>query len=104
MWGAGVDSREAVATTSVVRQIRILQAAVGVLLLATGLLVFNCIWPLIPRQRFALVEAERVNIRERDGTLRAVLSNAKGFTEGQRAQQQEGARIAGLMFYNEEGK
>jgi hypothetical protein len=87
-----------------VRQIRTLQAAVCVLLLATGLLVINCIWPLIPRQRFALVEAERINIRERDGTLRAALSNAKGFTEGQRAQQQEGARIAGLMFYNEEGQ
>lgn len=97
------EERESVTTTKLVHQIRILQITVAVLAVTTGLLVANTIRPFVP-VRLRVVEAERINIRERDGTLRAALSNASGFTEGQRAQQQEGARIAGLMFYNEEGQ
>ncbi len=50
-----------------------------------------------------MIDAERINIRERDGTLKAVLSNAAGFNEGQRGSQAGGVRFSGLMFYNEEG-
>jgi hypothetical protein len=92
-----------VTTPDVMRQIRILQAAVAVLSATTVLLAVNCFHPLLPRQRFLVIDAERIDIRERNGTLRAALSNAAGFTEGQRAQGAEGARISGLMFYNEEG-
>jgi len=43
-----------------------------------------------------------VNIRENDGTLKAVLSNSAGFNRGDRAKS-GGSRFSGLMFYNEEG-
>ena len=92
------------ATASLERQIRVLQAAVIVLSIAICVLAVNLVRPLIPSQRFRVIEAERIEIRDRGGSLRAALSNAAGFTEGQRAQQPEGARIAGLMFYNEEGQ
>ncbi len=91
-------------TPNVMRQIRILQVAVAILSATTVLLAVNCFRPLLPRQRFLVIDAERINIRERNGILKAALSNAAGFTEGQRAQGDEGARISGLMFYNEEGQ
>ncbi len=83
------------------RQIRVLQACVVVLLVATALLIVNLFHPLLRQQRFNVLDAERLNIRERDGTLRAALSNSAGFKEAGRAQQD--VRFAGLMFYNEEG-
>lgn len=89
--------------TRLLRQIRLLQVVVGLLSLSTLLLCLNCFCPLLPKQRFRLVEAERLNIRERDGTLKAALSNARGFNEGQRAEQGR-VRFSGLMFYNEEGQ
>jgi hypothetical protein len=93
-----------VTTTNVVRQIRTLQVAVVALSAATIVLGVNSFRPLLARQRFKVIEAERINIRERNGTLKVALSDAAGFTEGQRAQQEEGARFSGLMFYNEEGQ
>lgn len=91
-------------TTNVLRQIRVLQVVVTILSATTILLGVNCFRPVLPRQRFRVIDAERINIRERNGVLKAALSNAAGFTEGQRAQQEEGARFSGLMFYNEEGQ
>lgn len=88
---------------NLIRQVRQLQVVVAVLLVATLLLVVNLFHPLVSRQRFKLLEAERINVREADGTLRAALSNAAGFREGDRAKD-GGTRIGGLMFYNEEGE
>lgn len=52
-------------------QIRRLQVCVLALLLATVLLGINCVHPLLPRQRFKVLEAERINIREKSGILKA---------------------------------
>ena len=87
--------------TKLLRQIRVLQVCVVVLLLATTFLGISLIHPLLPRQNFKVINAERINIREPDGTLRAALSNSAGFKEAGRAHQD--VRFAGLMFYNEEG-
>jgi len=57
----------------------------------------------LPRQTFKVIDAERINIREKSGILEAALSNSAGFNEGDRAKQ-GGARLSGLMFYNEEGQ
>jgi hypothetical protein len=84
-------------------QIRRLQVCVLALLLATVLLGINCVHPLLPRQRFKVLEAERINIREKSGILKAALSNSAGFNEFQRAER-GGVTFSGLMFYNEEGK
>jgi hypothetical protein len=88
---------------SLLRQIRYLQFCVGALFLSTAILAINCFVPLLPRQRFKVLDAERINIREKNGMLKAALSNSAGFNEGQR-REQGGARFSGLMFYNEEGQ
>jgi len=49
------------------------------------------------------ISVKKINIVEPNGTLRAVLSGSAGFNSGQRAENGP-VRIAGLMFYNEEGQ
>ncbi|HEY0348611.1 MAG TPA: hypothetical protein VGC60_10710 [Pyrinomonadaceae bacterium] len=49
------------------------------------------------------ITVRKINIVEANGTLRAVLSSSAGFNSGQRAENGP-VRIAGLMFYNEEGQ
>ncbi len=84
------------------RQMRLLQTIVAVLCVCVVLLALNTLHPLLHSQRFKVIDAEQVNIREKDGTLKAALSNSAGFNQGDRA---EGTppRFSGLMFYNEEG-
>ena len=89
--------------TNLLRQIRTLQICVLVLFLSTVILCTNFFYPLLPHQRFKVIDAERINIREKSGTLKAALSNSAGFNVGQRAQM-GGVRFSGLMFYNEEGE
>ena len=89
--------------TKLLHQIRVLQTCVVALVILTALLIVNVVHPLLPRQKVNVLEAERVNIRERNGTLRAALSNSAGFNEGQRAER-GGVTFSGLMFYNEEGE
>jgi hypothetical protein len=89
--------------TKLLRQIRLLQACVVVLFVSTALLCINIFHPLLQKQRFRLIEAERINIRENSGVLRAALSNSAGFNEFQRAGR-GGVTFSGLMFYNEEGQ
>jgi len=85
------------------RQIRVLQVCALVLLLSTLFLGINCFHPLLPQQKFKVINAERINIREKDGTLKAALSSSAGFNEGYRAEH-GGVKFSGLMFYNEEGE
>jgi len=86
-----------------IRQVRLLQAAVLVLLAVTAALCVNLFHPLLPKQTFKVIEAGRVNIREKSGVLKAALSNSGGFNEGYR-ETHGGVRFSGLMFYNEEGQ
>lgn len=89
--------------TKLLRQIRLLQICVVALVVSTAFLCINCFHPLLPQQKFKVIDAERINIREKSGILKAALSNSAGFNEGDRAKQ-GGARFSGLMFYNEEGE
>ena len=87
---------------SIKRQLRLLQVAIAVLIVCVALLALNTFHPFLRLQRFRTIDVEQINIRERDGTLKAVLSNSAGFNEGDRAKEAP-PRFAGLMFYNEEG-
>jgi hypothetical protein len=49
------------------------------------------------------ITVKKINIVEPNGILRAVLSSSDGFNYGDRAQNGP-VKIAGLMFYNEEGQ
>jgi hypothetical protein len=89
--------------TPLLRQVRILQVSVALLLVITVALCINFWFPFIP-QRVNVLDARQINIREDDGTLKAVLSNSAGFTRmgGDRAKQ-GGVKFSGLMFYNQNG-
>jgi hypothetical protein len=84
------------------RQLRVLQVATALLSICVVLLTLNTFHPFSRLHRFGVIEAEQVNIREKDGTLKAVLSGSAGFNEGDRAKDAP-PRFSGLMFYNEEG-
>ena len=53
------------------RQIRVLQIFVILLCLSFGFLAINMVHPLLSKQSFKVLDVERLNVRERDGTLRA---------------------------------
>jgi hypothetical protein len=83
------------------RQLRVLEGLVIVLLVVTAALVVNLWFPFIP-QRVKVLDAQQINIREKDGTLKAVLSNSEGFSKIGESRRQ-GVPFSGLMFYNQEG-
>ena len=56
--------------TKLLRQIHALQICVLVLFLATASLCINCFHPLLPLQKFKVIDAERINIREKAERLR----------------------------------
>lgn len=76
----------------------------AVLFVVTVALCINLRYPFIA-QRVDVLDAKKINIRENDGTLKAVLSNSAGFTAmgGERAKQPGGVPFAGLLFYNQQG-
>jgi len=84
------------------RQLRFLHAATALLAICVALLTLNTFHPFRRLQHFGVIEAEQLNIRENNGTLKAVLSGSAGFNEGDRAKDAP-PRFSGLMFYNEEG-
>ena len=86
---------------NLLRQLRLLQICVVILSVVTALLCLNTLHPLLSQQSFKVINAERINIREHGGTLKAALSNSAGFRGGSRG---DNVRFSGLMFYNEEGQ
>lgn len=89
--------------TKILHRVRLLQICVLLSILLNMFFLFNFFLPIMPQQRFKVINAERINIREKNGILKAALSNSAGFNEGQRADQ-GAVRLSGLMFYNEEGQ
>lgn len=72
-----------------------------------GLIAFNVFILLSAfndkkNNRFEEIDAERINIIEKDGTLKLALFNSERLTRGVAKRQGEGS-IAGLLFYNQEG-
>lgn len=89
--------------TKLLRQIRVLQGCIVILLFAVALLWINTFYPLIPIQHFRAIDAQQINILGKNGILKAKLSNAAGFHHGYRASH-DVPMFSGLMFYNEEGE
>src|SRR3712207_5577511 len=58
------------------------------------------------KQRFEVIDVERINVVEKDGRLRMVISNRERQTpvvvDG-KTFPQEGGRSAGMIFFNEKG-
>src|SRR5437773_4007545 len=83
------------------RQIRLLRFLIIVLFAVTTALVVNVVHPFLPTQAFKILNAERLNIREPDGTVKLILSNANRF-KGRNGLKE--VTFAGLIFLNHEGE
>ena len=83
------------------RQIRLLRFLIIVLFAVTTALVVNVVHPFLPTQAFKILNAERLNIREPDGTVKLILSNANRF-KGRNGLKE--VPFAGLIFLNHEGE
>ena len=83
------------------RQIRLLRFLVIVLFAVTAALVVNIVHPFLPAQTFKILNAERLNIQEPDGTVKLILSNANRF-KGRNGLKE--ITFAGLIFLNQEGE
>ena len=84
------------------RSIRILQIAVILLILTNGFLFLSLQRMKTRPARFGEIDAERINIVEKDGTLKLALFNSARLTRGT-DQREAQDRIAGMLFYNEDG-
>ncbi|MGD0782336.1 MAG: hypothetical protein ABSA30_05700 [Candidatus Aminicenantales bacterium] len=84
------------------KSIRVLQIAVILLALMNGFLFLTLRQIQRRPARFAEIDAERINIVEKDGTLKLALFNSARLTRGTDRREAQG-RIAGMLFYNEDG-
>src|SRR5688572_24965713 len=89
------------------RDIRLLKASAAISTLAITLLTGLGLAQAPPaRQRFQEIDVERINVIERDGRVRLVLSNAERQADAVidgRTIAPGRRRPAGMIFFNEEG-
>ena len=84
------------------RQIRNLKIALMLVASVNGILLLAVCRTGGRVTRFGEIDAERINIVEKVGTLKLALFNSARLTRG--TDQREGqGRIAGMLFYNEDG-
>lgn len=84
---------------------RRLQAAFGVLVLCAGVAVLVGAKNLAKNATFRTIDAERINIREPDGTLRLTISNRDSFPGAfvKNKEIKHPRDMAGFLFMNDEG-
>lgn len=88
------------------RDVRILKAYAFVITILTGIFIFTGFIPVSKNQRFTEIDVERINIVEKDGALKLVLSNKERFPDpviDGRTAQRQGGGTPGMIFYNDEG-
>ena len=88
------------------RDLRILKVYALAMTLLCAIL-FGSIFKMIQRNKFEQIDVERINIVEKDGSLRMVLANKlrqhQGVVDGVTYEERRGKRPPGLMFFNERG-
>jgi hypothetical protein len=92
--------------TKLERQVRFLKIYAIVATLACGLFLLTAFTLQDRNQKFQEITAERINIVEKDGSLRLVISNnerSPGPIERGKPFGYPGGSRAGMIFYNEEG-
>ncbi len=90
------------------RRIRFLETYALISSLLFGLLIFVAAKNPSKKVKFEEIDAERINILEKDGKVRLTISNNErapgGTVSGVELKSREGKRIgAGLIFFNDEG-
>ena len=88
-------------------ELRFLKLYAGVSLALFGVLFFIAARGRTEKTRFQEIDAERINIIEKDGTLRLTISNNERspgpVIGGLYMKSREGKRGAGLIFFNDKG-
>lgn len=92
--------------TKIENEIRFLKVYSGLLtLVCAGLAA--AIFISASKKKFHEIDVERINVLEKDGTLRLVISNKErqhpGVMDGITYDERRGKRPPGLMFFNEKG-
>src|SRR5207253_1436168 len=88
------------------REVRFLKAYAAIATLACAVLVLTAFTLRSARQKFEEIEVERINVVEKDGKLKMVISNKErqhpGVVDGKTIPRQ-GGRPPGMLFFNEKG-
>jgi len=87
---------------SLQRQINMLRVGFMILSSLFIILIFSAFQSEDNNTKFEEIDVERINIIEKDGTLKLALFNSERLTRGIAKRQGEGS-ISGMLFYNEEG-
>src|SRR5712691_5566945 len=90
--------------TSLERQVRFLKLYVLVATLACAVFLLTAF--IVQKQKFGEIDVERINVVEKDGSTRLVISNKERspgpIERGKSFGYPDGGR-AGMIFYNDEG-
>jgi hypothetical protein len=88
------------------REVRLLKAYAFAATLICAVLILSAFTPQDRRQKFAEIDVERINIVEKDGKLRMVISNQErqhpGIVNG-KIIERKGPRPPGMIFFNHLG-
>lgn len=86
------------------RDVRFLKAYSIIITLMLGVIAFSAIGQANQKNKFEEIDVERINIVEKDGKLKMVISNSErqhpGIIDGRTLSR---ARPAGMLFFNEKG-
>jgi hypothetical protein len=88
------------------RDIRLLKAYALAITILLGIFIFTGFRHASENRKFEEIDVERINVVEKNGVLKLVISNKEHFPDpvidGKTAQRQGGAS-PGMIFYNDEG-
>lgn len=92
--------------TKIERELRFLRLCVVVLAVFLGVILLSSLKGARRKADFEVINVERINIVEKDGKLRMVISNKERFPDGVmdgRTLPRKGGKSPGMLFYNDAG-
>jgi hypothetical protein len=88
------------------KDVRFLKMYAGIITILFGVMLFSA-FTVSKNQKFEEIDVERINVVEKDGKLKMVISNAArqhpGQIDGVYYKEREGKRPAGMIFFNKRG-
>ncbi len=93
--------------TKLEKEVRYLKIYAVVMTLGCAVFLLTAFAAQNKNQKFAEIDVERINIVEKDGKLKMVISNKArqhpGAMDGKYWKEREGQRPAGMIFFSERG-
>lgn len=93
--------------TKLQRDVRFLKAYSLIITLLLAVIAFSAISRADQKNKFEEIDVERINIVEKDGKLKLVISNKDHFPDpvidGKTYPLRQGGKTAGMIFYNDKG-